>query len=199
MSIVTLVSGGLDSTLMAVFIQEEGIHQYPLFIDYGQLCKNAEWKACLYVHKKYQLPKPGIMKVSGFGKLISSGLTDSKARLYEDAFLPGRNLLFLLTGCAYAVQSNSDTVAIGLLNEEYHLFPDQTEEFVKKAESLINMAMRCNLKIIMPLMKFSKTDVIKIAQMKDINGTYSCHAGTYPPCGKCISCIEVKNALKKEV
>ena len=33
--IVTLVSGGIDSTLMSMMAQEEGIALFPLFIDYG--------------------------------------------------------------------------------------------------------------------------------------------------------------------
>ena len=199
MSIVSLVSGGLDSTLMEMLINEEEIKQYPLFIDYGQLCKDAEWAACLSIYAKYNFPIPNIMDLKGFGKLISSGLTDLKARLNEDAFLPGRNLLFLLAGCAYAFQTKSNAVAIGLLNDKYRLFPDQTEIFIRETESLINVSMGNKIKIITPLMIFSKSDIIKMAQIKGITGTYSCHAGVYPPCGRCVSCIEFKNALNREV
>ena len=42
MSIVTLVSGGLDSTLVAKLAQEEGLRQHPLFIDYGQRSRDRE-------------------------------------------------------------------------------------------------------------------------------------------------------------
>ena len=126
MSLVSLVSGGLDSTLVSVLAQEAGIEQYPLFIDYGQICKDQEWQTCLRVHAKLNLPQPICMNLTGFGQLISSGLTDSSKRVNEDAFLPGRNLLFLLAGCAYAYQVNANAVAIGLLSEEAHLFPDQT-------------------------------------------------------------------------
>ncbi len=46
MSMVTLVSGGLDSTVMAVLAKEEGLTQHPLFIDYGQLGCRRELRAC---------------------------------------------------------------------------------------------------------------------------------------------------------
>lgn len=198
MSIVTLVSGGLDSTLTALLIKEEGVKQFPLFINYGQLCKNAEWKACKIVHKKYNLPNPRLVDVKGFGKLIFCGLTNPKARLVEDAFLPGRNLLFLIIGAAYAFETNSSAVAIGLLNEKYHLFPDQTSVFIRKTEELIKEAMGRDIRILTPLMKFTKNDVIQIAKSKRIEGTYSCHAGTHPICGKCVSCLEIINSVKKE-
>ena len=46
MSIVTLVSGGLDSTLVALLARDEGLEQYPLFVDYGQRAKDKELSAC---------------------------------------------------------------------------------------------------------------------------------------------------------
>lgn len=196
MSIVTLVSGGLDSTLMALLIKEEKIEQFPLFIDYGQICKEQELKACNIVHKNLGLPTPVIMNVSGFGALISSGLTDLNKRVNEDAFLPGRNLLFLLAGSAYAYQTNSNTVAIALLSEKNCIFPDQTNTFISRAQEIINLALGRDIKIIAPLMQLSKAEVLRLAAKKGISNTYSCHSGTETPCGKCISCIERSNALK---
>lgn len=56
MGIVTLVSGGLDSTLMSLMAKDEGLELFPLFIDYGQLAAEKEWQACKNVHEKYGLP-----------------------------------------------------------------------------------------------------------------------------------------------
>ncbi len=200
MSLVTLTSGGLDSTLMAVLVKEEGITQFPLFIDYGQLCMKQEWEACVLMFTKLELPRPAVMNLAGFGQLIPSGLTSRNMRVNEDAFLPGRNLLFLLAGCAYAYETNSNAVAIGLLSEATHIFPDQTSEFVKNTEALIRLAMGYQIKIVTPLMNFTKRDVLRLAKEKGIDQTYSCHAGTNPPCGVCVSCQErIRAALLKEV
>jgi len=188
MSIVTLVSGGLDSTLMSVLAREEGLTLLPLFVDYGQLCGEREWEACVNVHSNLGLPHPARMNLSGFGQLIPSGLTNRRLRVNEDAFLPGRNLLFLLAGCSYAYSNNSSAVAIGLLSEETHLFPDQTKEFLEKAQVALNAAMGRTVSIIAPLMNMNKQDVLMLAREKGINGTYSCHAGTFPTCGVCIAC-----------
>ena len=196
MSIVTLVSGGLDSTLMALLVKEEKIEQFPLFIDYGQICREQELKACNIVHKNLGLPTPVIMNVSGFGALISSGLTDPSKRVNEDAFLPGRNLLFLLAGSAYAYQTNSNAVAIALLSEKNCIFPDQTNTFISRAQEIIDLALGRDIKIIAPLMQFSKAEVLRLATKKGISDTYSCHSGTETPCGKCISCIERNDAMK---
>jgi 7-cyano-7-deazaguanine synthase len=196
MSIVTLVSGGLDSTLMSLMVKEEKVEQFPLFIDYGQICKDQELKACINNFKKWNLPAPVIANIDGYGKLISSGLTDIRKNVNEDAFLPGRNLLFLLVGSAYAYQNNCSAVAIALLSEKNCIFPDQTRVFANLAQELISLALGQDIKVITPLIKLSKSEVIQIASKKGISNTYSCHLGTEKPCGKCVSCLERINAVK---
>jgi len=190
MSIVVLASGGLDSTLVGVMAQEEKAAIYPLFIDYGQRAAKKEWETCQYVHKQLGLPAPIRMDLGGYGKVISSGLTSSKMHVKDDAFTPGRNFLFLLMGSAYAYQVGASAVAIGLLSQEFSLFPDQREDFVKEAERAIGIALGRKITIVMPLSEFNKADVVKLAQAKGISGTYSCHTGMEQPCGQCISCLE---------
>ena len=197
MGIVTLVSGGLDSTLMSLMAHEEGIEIFPLFIDYGQLGATKEWDACKRLHEKYGLPPVTRMDVSGFGKTIPSGITDSRLRINEDAFLPGRNLLFLVTGAAYAFEVRAHSVAIGLLDPAQHLFPDQTREFVAACEGMIETAMGKRIRILTPLMAFSKSDVLAMAQARGLTNTYSCHAGGDTPCGVCVACVEITNAEKR--
>jgi 7-cyano-7-deazaguanine synthase len=188
--LVNLVSGGLDSTLIGVMAREEGVKVYPLFIDYGQRAARKEWDACLWVHAQLGLPTPTRMDVSGFGQVIHSGLTSTSLDVREDAFTPGRNLMFLLMGSAYAHQVGASTVSIGLLAERFSLFPDQRSEFLAQAERAIEAALGRRIRVVTPLAEFSKADVIKLAQEKGIFGTYSCHAGGDEPCGYCISCLE---------
>ena len=190
MSLVNLVSGGLDSTLIGIMAREEGIQTYPLFIDYGQRAAQREWQTCKLVHEKHGLPEPIRMDLAGFGKVILSGLTSSEKDIKDDAFTPGRNLMFLLMGSSYAFQAGADAVAIGLLAEQFSLFPDQRSGFLEKAQSAIEAALGRSMRIVTPLAEFGKHDVVKLAREKGINGTYSCHAGTEIPCGKCVSCLE---------
>lgn len=185
------MSGGLDSTLVAVMAREEGIQVRPLFIDYGQRAARREWETCQRVHHRLGLPSPVRMDVSGFGKVICSGLTSSDKDVKAEAYTPGRNLLFLLMGGAYAFQVEAEAVAIGLLAERFSLFPDQRANFIIDAERAIASALGRPMRIVTPLSGFSKADVLELAQEKGISGTYSCHAGTETPCGRCISCLEI--------
>jgi len=194
MSLVVLASGGIDSTIMSLMAHEEGVTIYPLFIDYGQLAAVKEWQTVQQAYAKHDLPKPVRMDLSGYGKVIPSGITDPKMRLYEDAFLPGRNLFMLLAGAGYAYRMNASGVAIGLLSPETHLFPDQTEEFLKECEKTIETAMGRPIKVVAPLFSLSKRDVLRSAQERGLTTTYSCHAGGETPCGKCVSCLEIIHA-----
>lgn len=190
MSVITLASGGLDSTLVASLTKEQGVHQIPLFIDYGQRSRDRELSACRNSMAALGLPEPIIAELGGYGRLIRSGLTDKALHIYDDAFTPGRNMLFLLTGAAYAVQQDAEAISIGLLNEDTALFPDQTSHFLKQAESVIDLCMGKTVRILAPLAEFHKIDVVKLASERGLDRTYSCHVGKDNPCGKCIACKE---------
>lgn len=190
MSMITLVSGGLDSTLVAMLTRDAGIQQYPLFIDYGQRAKDLELSTCLAEFERLELPKPEVMNLAGFGQLIPSGLTSSELDVNSDAFLPGRNSLFLTAASSYACAMRADSVAIGLLNEDTHLFPDQTSEFLDMVQQLIDVSLMSRIKLVAPLMHMTKADVVGVAASLGIQSTYSCHSGFEKPCGLCVSCLE---------
>jgi 7-cyano-7-deazaguanine synthase len=184
------MSGGLDSTVMAILAQESGIIQYPLFVHYGQRFVEREMKACQRTVDRLALPKLEIVDVRGYGQLIHSGLTDDRLDVVADAFTPGRNALFLLLGAAYAYTVGVNAVAIGLLNQETLIFPDQSDRFLESIGTSLGLALNRDIEIVAPLRSFYKRDVIELAQKKGVSGTYSCHSGGEVPCGRCISCRE---------
>lgn len=190
MKLITLSSGGLDSTVMNVLAKEEGFDLYPLFVNYGQINKDRELAACKGNFARYNLPEVKVVELGGYGSLLSSGLTDKDKHILEDAFLPCRNLMLITVGAAYAYQCGAEAVGIGLLDDAYSLFGDQTQDFVSEAESLVSRSLGKTMRVLAPLMSFSKADVVSIASAKGIAGTYSCHAGTETPCGVCIACRE---------
>lgn len=194
MSLVCLVSGGLDSTVMTVLAVRRRLDVHPVFVDYSQRAAAAEWKACTHLAKRFKLPLPQRIDLRDFGRAVPSGLTTRRLRVKEDAFLPGRNLLFLLVGASIASSINANGVAIGLLREKDSLFPDQTELFLDKAQDIISLAYGRALTIVAPLMTMSKADVIVIAAELGVDGTYSCHTGADVPCGECISCLEFRSS-----
>jgi len=190
MAIVSLVSGGLDSSLMSILAKENDNILHPLFINYGQLAYEKEWLACQTMHRKYGLPAPVKMDIDGYGKTILSGLTSKDKKIKDEAFLPGRNLVFLVMGAAYAKEVGATAVTIGLLKEETAIFNDQTDQFLEKAQDIIQYSIGEEIQILTPLRDFYKQEVVALAKIKGLNGTYSCHAGGEEPCEQCIACEE---------
>jgi 7-cyano-7-deazaguanine synthase len=179
---------------MSLLAREEGVALHPLFVDYGQLGAAKEWETCQRLHDSYGLPRVTRMDLSGFGRTIPSGITNTAKRINEDAFLPGRNLLLILAGAAHAYDVRADGVAIGLLNPEEHLFPDQTLEFLQQCEIMIEVAMGKRISVLAPLAEFTKRDVLAMARARGLQSTYSCHSGEDTPCGICVACLEIANA-----
>jgi 7-cyano-7-deazaguanine synthase len=196
-SVVTLVSGGVDSTVVAALGAKEEVEQFPLFIDYGQLAAEREWVAANARLAELNLPAPERMDLKGFGATIPTGLTADNKDIVNDAFLPGRNLLLITAGAAYGYLHNASAVAIGLLNERTALFPDQTAEFIEHTQRIIEVSLGDHIEVVAPLMSMSKDEVLRVAEMLGISNTYSCHAGLEKPCGRCISCMERDSAVRR--
>lgn len=189
MAIVALASGGVDSLVMCKLLEKQGEEVLPLFIDYGQLANSREWEACKRVLRISSLPKPEKVNLNDFGMVIKAGITDRSRHIVDEAFLPGRNLLFLVVASSYAYQKGVRSVAIGLLSERTHLFPDQTEEFIVNANFAINSALNESFTIVTPLIQFSKKDVFRLAKEYGlpVEETYSCHSGEKNYCGSCVA------------
>jgi 7-cyano-7-deazaguanine synthase len=201
MKTVSLVSGGIDSLVMSKLIAEQKQELFPIFIDYGQLAREKEWAACQKVFAESNLPSPIKVDLNGYGKIMPTGITDLSKQIHDQAFLPGRNLLFLVVASSYANYKGAKKVAIGLLSEKYHLFPDQTGRFIVNANIAVNEALNDNIAIVTPLINFTKNEVIELARHYDlpIEKTYSCHLGRDTYCGKCISCLELLNSTGKDL
>jgi len=188
MKIVCLASGGVDSFLMMKLLMKESHEIFPLFIDYGQLAVEKElasyYKVCNFLGLDAEK-----IDVNGFGKKVTSGITDS-AIDPKEAFLPNRNLLFLILASSYAYQNDVYNISIGLIKPP--IFPDQTVKFLTVAEKCIKEALSVDMKIIAPLIELDKTDIYKLAieEKLPIDQTYYCHTGSEEPCGECLGCKE---------
>ena len=62
---------------------------------------------------------------------------------------------------------------------------------------MIETVMGRRIKVLTPLIEFSKSDVLAMARVRGLTDTYSCHAGGDMPCGECVACVEIMNAEKR--
>ena len=196
MKIVSLMSGGIDSFLMAYMLKERGYQVNPLFVNYGQLAVDMEFASYKRVCDYLELNGARV-DISNYGKFIRSGITDVKLDVVDNAFLPNRNLLFLLLASSYAVQNDSYIVSIGIIKNP--IFSDQTTEFLELAEKVIQSSLDLDIKIMYPMKKLNKLDIYKLAHKYKIplDIIYYCHTGNDEPCNNCLACREHVVAKKQ--
>lgn len=187
---VCLASGGLDSLVCLHLLRRQGIRALPVFVNYGQKNQEREFDSLLRNVKDQQFIEPVVIDISGFGKVIRTGLTDPDKRVLEDAFTPNRNLLFLTLGASVGFTKGASSLVVGLLSEKTAIFPDQSDRFLSIAEDAISESLGVSIKIYCPLRDMIKDEVVRLSHALGIKHSYSCHSGTVEPCGKCIACLE---------
>ena len=199
MKVVCLTSGGIDSFVMSTMLKEKGMEIYPLFINYGQLAYEREYKSYLKVCK-YLKVEPKTIDISNFGKFITSGITSKDLNVVDDAFLPNRNLLFLILASSYAYQNEIYQVAIGII--ENPIFSDQEETFLQAAEKCLKESLDVDINLLYPIKKLNKLDIYKLAyKLKlPLDIIYYCHRGGTEPCNECLACqehVRAREQIKK--
>jgi 7-cyano-7-deazaguanine synthase len=204
---VVLLSGGLDSTTTLATAIAQGYETHALSFNYGQRHK-IEIDAARQIARALGAKEHRVAKIDMriFG---GSALTDdvdvprkrSAAEIGHGipiTYVPARNTIFLSYALALAEVISSTDIFIGANAIDYSGYPDCRPEFIAAFETLANLATKAGVegarfRIHAPLIKFSKTAIIRKALELDVDLslTHSCYdpspAGL--ACGECDSCL----------
>lgn len=196
-----LLSGGLDSLVSL------GLGGYDvslaLTFDYGQKSVadeiEASKKICEYYNLEHVVIKLDWLKEITHTALVADenlpDMIDENSA--KNVWVPNRNGLFLNIAGSFADAEDYDYILIGANKEEAQTFPDNTKEFIERINAEFEFSTRKHPKVVAPLLNYDKNDIVKLALEHDIPLNYvkSCYAGGKKHCGKCESCIRLKNAL----
>ncbi len=201
---VIMFSGGLDSTVALCWALNKGYDCSAITISYGQkhirekksakriakllgiklfdLELDLPWlKSSSLVDENKKIPSFEISKING-GKIPST-------------YVPGRNLMFTSIGVSLADSIGAEAVILGPNIVDYSGYPDCRPAFYEALEKAVNFGTEVGssggkIKLLMPLIKMSKADIVKLAiKLKaPLKYTWSCYAGRQKPCGVCDSC-----------
>lgn len=208
--VVVLLSGGLDSCVVASICKTKKMEMYCLTFDYGQ--KHViEIEKAKEIAKILNVKNHKIIDITFLSDLVESSLTNKKVNVPENrkiedmlnvpsTYVPARNIIFLAIASGYAESIKATKICIGAHSVDYSGYPDCRPEFIKQMGKTINCGTNSKIEIFDPILYMNKTQIIEegLKNNAPINVSYSCYNGKEVPCGKCDACI-LRNKAFKEV
>lgn len=216
MSVVVLLSGGLDSATLLAKFKHENSHAnaeqkriYALNIFYGQK-HDKELKCAENIAKYYQVPFKQIDLSMVFKESNCSLLNNSTNEIPKqsygeqlekmggsgtvETYVPFRNGLFLSAAASYALSVDCDCLAYACHSDDYagSAYPDCSPDFVRAMEQSIHNGSGGKLFLTTPFLNYTKKDIVKTGLALEVpyENTWSCYEGGSKPCGKCGTCID---------
>ncbi len=196
---VVLLSGGLDSTVLAAACIQAGLEVVALTIAYGQR-HAVEIEAASEVASALGIRRHEFLELPVLGSLGSSALTDSERPLTigtarPNTYVPARNVVLLAHGLALAESMGCRVVLAGANAADATAYPDCRKSFFDALSLAASTGTRLGETgpVIMdaPLALLSKAEVVRIgfALGAPLHLTHSC----YSPigrngCGVCDAC-----------
>ncbi|MGD0817789.1 MAG: 7-cyano-7-deazaguanine synthase QueC [Methanomassiliicoccales archaeon] len=205
MKAVSLLSGGLDSTVTLAYALSEGFEVVPLTIRYGQRHVR-ELDAAKAVVKHYGLKHHVVMDLdlSSFRSALTRSdipvpERSSTADIGDDipiTYVPARNIIFLSIAAGLAESVDADRIFIGANAIDYSGYPDCRPEFFRAFETVLKVGTKAGVEgapiiIEHPILRSTKADIVRLGKKlkAPLELTWSCYQGGEKACGKCDSCL----------
>ena len=196
-AVAALMSGGLDSAVLAVELLRDHARVLPLYIRGGLKWEEMELAA---VHEFLAaVPAPGLEVLTVleeplrdiYGPHWSTGALDvpDAGTPDEAVYLPGRNVLLTVKASVWCRLRHVGALALGCLGS--NPFPDSTPGFFHDLESVLGRAMGGTPRLIRPFDQYQKRNVVLRGKDLPLHLTFSCidpvrgmHCGLCNKCGE---------------
>ncbi|MBC7567000.1 MAG: 7-cyano-7-deazaguanine synthase [Pedobacter sp.] len=193
---VLLYSGGVDSTAAGMMLCDAGYEVHPLLIDYGQSSVTVERFLGTTVTKGIGFEPTRVIKTDLMKDLTKSKLLGESALDDEDAWVPGRNTLFMVIAGIYAQQINADGISIGYMLDDNFVFGDNDFFHHKGIETVLSKSFSRPMEVFMPTRSKNKIDLLRFLRSRGVlESTVSCWNASLESeqivtCDACANCIE---------
>jgi 7-cyano-7-deazaguanine synthase len=207
-SAIVLLSGGLDSMVVAALAREAGYAVHALTIDYNQrhrveLESAARIAAHLGAAEHIVLP----LDLTRFGgSALTSDIAVPKHGVDESGipvtYVPARNTIFLSLCLGLAEARGAHDLFIGVNALDYSGYPDCRPEFIAAFETMANLATMAGVEgaqsgvkgftVHTPLQHMTKAEIAREAHRLGLDAgmSWSCYDPTpdNKACGQCDAC-----------
>ena len=179
MKAITLFSSGLDSVAALAIAAENLDVEMALTFDYGQRAakKEIEYsrKVCEYFNIEHK-----VIELDWLSEITSTSLVnrdikipslsledieDTSSRETTEAsakavWVPNRNGVMLNIAGSFAESKECQYIIVGFNGEEAGTFPDNSFEYVQAADNAFSYSTQNKVKVLAPLIKFGKTEIV---------------------------------------
>jgi 7-cyano-7-deazaguanine synthase len=198
---VVLLSGGLDSMVVAGIARERGYSVLALTVDYGQRHRielEAAARIAAELADDHAVVKIDLTRFGG--SALTADIDVPKSGVRETipvTYVPARNTVFLSLALAWAEAAGARDLFIGVNALDYSGYPDCRPDFIEAFEKLANVATKAGVeggafKIHAPLQSMTKADIAREAARLGLDAgmSHSCYdpAPDGAHCGLCDAC-----------
>ncbi|RLC47899.1 MAG: 7-cyano-7-deazaguanine synthase QueC [Candidatus Coatesbacteria bacterium] len=208
---IVLLSGGLDSTVSLAWAVREFSVVRAIFVAYGQKALRAEANAAGEIARRYNVEVlhvelPFFAQICRRYETVSAHKCEGSSQLPPDTteellslWVPNRNMVFASIAAAFGESLGCEVVVTGFNAEEGEQFPDNTQEFVTRMNSALELSTLSSVRLVCPLIDLDKVGILKmgIALKAPLELIYSCYEGNEMMCGECMSCLRLKKAISE--
>jgi 7-cyano-7-deazaguanine synthase len=207
---VAVVSGGLDSAVLAHHLDADGWALRLVSFDYGQRHR-VELEHATAMASGLGAPHD-VVDLRSVGALLSgSALTDDAVDVPEGHYteesmkatvVANRNAIFAMVATGVAVAEGAGAVGLGVHAGDHAIYPDCRPPFVAAAEHLAKVAnegfVAESFQLLAPFLAWSKADIVRRGAELGVpfEGTWSCYKGGTRHCGACGTCVERREAFE---
>jgi 7-cyano-7-deazaguanine synthase len=206
MRAVSLLSGGLDSTVTLAYALSKGYDVTPLTVRYGQR-HSRELESARRVVEHYDLKDHVVMDLD-LRAFTGSALTSADVEVPERmsvsdigegipvTYVPARNIIFLSVAAGLCETIGGEAIFIGANAIDYSGYPDCRPEFFEAFERTLMVGTKAGVeghapKVHAPILHMTKAEIVRLGidLRAPFELTWSCYQGGDKACGRCDSCL----------
>lgn len=204
-SAVVLLSGGLDSAVLAYQLMSQDIPTVALSVRYGQKhAKEIDAAICIAesLNIRHQIVD---LSATGFPMFGGSTLTDSgdiprdhhEAAIQKSTIVPNRNMVMIALAASLAIQTKSTRLYFGCHAGDAAIYNDCRREFMQAIGKAIVLADDWRVRLHFPFIDMQKSEIAQLGTKLGVpyEDTWTCYEGGDEPCGLCGACTERELAL----